>query len=64
MFIRDLLAALRLALLKQAVDPGCDQTFMCWSASSTPDNAGTAPSKFPLKTQLLQFLGGHYLSFD
>jgi hypothetical protein len=38
--------------------------FMCWGALLTPHHAGTAPSEFPLKAQLLQFVGGHYLSFD
>jgi hypothetical protein len=40
------------------------QTQDALDALLTPDNAGTAPSEFPLKAQLLQFVGGHYLSFD
>jgi hypothetical protein len=29
-----------------------------------PHHAGTAPSEFSLKAQLLQFVGGHHPSFD
>jgi hypothetical protein len=40
------------------------QTQDALDALLTPHHAGTAPSEFPLKAQLLQFVGGHYLSFD